>query len=241
MTFGTQDTSYPGSPQGRGTTGSKQPVIQPCMSRADKASGHSPRSGCVSHRARSGWWFQTPSLWPHGPHNAVGRVGGEFKQSHRLQLCVVWQHENSAVLTSSNLKPPLRGEEGPSESLPHPDSAVPPGLRAPDLQLPESADCGSSRLRKGGRGSKGANNLLGPFFSELATFLGDLSARQVQPEVRSENHNNVSIYLITQQMFADHLLCSGHSWYWGYKTGKTGFLCLKTMQLEGEGGRQMQK
>lgn len=36
-------------------------------------------------------------------------------------------------------------------------------------------------------------------------------------------------------MFAEHLLCLGHGWYWEYKARKVGFPCLKSMQLEGEG------
>lgn len=165
----------------------------------------------------------------------MGRVVGEFKRSHELQLHVVWQHEDPAVLTSSNLKPPLPGDEGPSKSLPHPSSAGPPSCVPLTCSSLEGLDVAPLGLERGGRDSKEANNLLGPFFSALATLLGDLSPRQVQPNVRSENHNNVSIYITVQQMFAEHLLCLGHGWYWEYKTRKVGFPCLKSMQLEEKG------
>ena len=98
MTFGTQDASHAGNLKGRRTMGSKETVIQPCISKVSKVSGHSPRSGCISHPCQDWMVAPNPQLVAqprmketYSPLATAGRVAGEFKWNHKLQLCVVWQ------------------------------------------------------------------------------------------------------------------------------------------------------
>ena len=182
---------------------------------------HGPGSGLqvTTVGELEGGFKPTAVAWPrikgiHSPYTTTGRVVGGSKSDHELQLCVAWQQAKLAILIPPNLKPPLCRKDLQGAFLPQSCRAACAPPTSSSLKVVPLASLGL-----GGWIQEGHTTCC--VLSSLNYWILGQSQCMSSPAkgpILKSGWDLDSFHC--QQMFAEHLLCSRHSWYGEYQMTK---------------------